>query len=166
MRRRSGTGIDTTDAAFFSRVRLYRALLGRRSSERLRPNLIDHHQEDAVRHMILLKAAEDVGAPPPQLLEAMGAGIAQLMQDGVMLQSGALLPSTAGARVRLSGDRVSVTDGPFTEATELVGGYAIVEVQSQGQAVELATRLVEIHKDHWPGWQGEAEVRQLVEAAS
>lgn len=117
-----------------------------------------------MRCMILLAAAEDVGAPPPQLLEAMGAGMGELMQAGVMLQSGALLPSAAGARVRLSGDRVTVTDGPFTEATELVGGYAIVEVQSQDQAVGLATRLVEIHKNHWPGWQGAAEIRPLVDS--
>lgn len=114
-----------------------------------------------MQYMILLKAREDVGAPPPELMTAMGTGIAELMQSGTMLATGALLPSQAGARVRLSGDRVDVTDGPFTEATELIGGYAIVQVDDRQQAVDLGARLIGIHKDHWPGWQGEAEVRQM-----
>jgi hypothetical protein len=114
-----------------------------------------------VQYMILLKAREDVGAPPPELMAAMGTGIGELMQSGTMLTAGTLRPSRAGARVRLKCDRVDVTDGPFTEATELVGGYAIVQVDDHQQAVDLGTRLIEIHKEHWPGWQGEAEVRQL-----
>jgi hypothetical protein len=97
------------------------------------------------------------------VLEAMSVGIGEMMRSGVMLDAGALLPSVAGTRVRLIGDRVAVTDGPFTEATELVGGYSVVDVASREQAVELATRLIEIHRAHWPGWHGEAEVRQLLE---
>ena len=116
-----------------------------------------------MRCMILVKAREDVGPPPPSLLAAMGSGIAELMQSGVMVQTGALLPSSAAARVRLTGDSVAVTDGPFTEATELVGGYSVVQVQTLSEAVELARRLIEIHRDHWPEWQGEAEVRPLAE---
>jgi hypothetical protein len=116
-----------------------------------------------MRYMIMVKAREDVGAPPPQLLEAMARGMAELMQSGVMVEAGALLPSAAGARVRLAGDRVAVTDGPFTEATELVGGYSIVQVDRHEEAVALGRRLIEIHQEFWPGWRGEAEVRRLAE---
>jgi hypothetical protein len=56
---------------------------------------------------------------------------------------------------------ITAVDGPFTEAKELVGGYAVIEVRSKVEAVELARRLMQIHRDHWPGWEGSCEVRQL-----
>jgi hypothetical protein len=114
-----------------------------------------------MQYMILLKAREDMGTPPPALLAAMGKGIGELMQSGTMVAAGALLPSESAARVRLTGDRVQITDGPFTEGTELIGGYSIVQVETHQEAVDLGARLVEIHRDYWPGWQGEAEVRRL-----
>jgi hypothetical protein len=114
-----------------------------------------------VQYMILLKAREDLGPPPPALTAAMTAGIGDLMQSGTMVAAGGLLPSQDGSRVRLSGQRVEVTDGPFTEATELVGGYAVVDVRDQQEAVDLGTRLIEIHQHHWPGWHCEAEIRRL-----
>ena len=117
-----------------------------------------------MRYMIMVKAREDVGAPPPRLLEAMGRDMAELLQSGVMVEAGGLLPSVAGARVRLTGDRVAVTDGPFTEATELVGGYSIMQVDSHDEAVALGRRVIEIHQQFWPGWQGEAEVRRLADS--
>jgi hypothetical protein len=123
----------------------------------------EQRREDAMQYMILLKAREDVGAPPPELMAAMGSGIGELMRSGTMLATGTLRPSSAAARVRLRGDRVDVTDGPFTEATEVVGGYAIVRVDDHREAVDLGTRLIELHKEHWPGWEGEAEVRQMAE---
>ena len=113
--------------------------------------------------MILIKMAEDVGAPPPALMEAMGKGMGELMASGTMLEAGGLLPSATGARVRLSQGRVSVTDGPFTEAKELVGGFSIVQVASREEAVELGREVIQMHKDHWPGWEGEAEVRQIAD---
>ena len=66
-----------------------------------------------------------------------------------------------GARVRLSGGRVIVTDGPFTETNEVVGGYAQFELKSREEAVQSAVRFMELHKKHWPGWEGETEVRQM-----
>jgi hypothetical protein len=66
-----------------------------------------------------------------------------------------------GARVRLSGGRVTVTDGPFAEAKEMIGGYAILELPSKQVAIEEAVKLMELHKRHWPGWEGETEIRQI-----
>ena len=116
-----------------------------------------------MRYMIMIKAREDVGSPPPQLIEVMGRDMAELMRSGVMVEAGGLQPSAAGARVRLAGDRLAVSDGPFTEATELVGGYSVVQVDSHEDAVALGRRLVQIHQQFWPEWQGEAEVRRLME---
>jgi hypothetical protein len=56
---------------------------------------------------------------------------------------------------------VVVTDGPFTETNEVVGGYAQFELKSKEEAVRSAVRFMELHKKHWPGWEGETEVRQM-----
>lgn len=116
-----------------------------------------------MRYMYLLKASEDVGPPPPELFEAMGQGIEDMTRSGVMLDAGGLLPSAAGATVRLAAGEISVTDGPFTEAKELVGGYSILQVRSREEAVEMGRRLIQTHKDHWPGWEGGVEIRQLAD---
>ncbi len=82
-------------------------------------------------------------------------------KSGTMLGSGGLTGTGQGARVRLSGGKVTVTDGPFTEAKEVIGGYAQFELTSKEEAVEGAVRFMELHKQHWPGWEGETEVRQM-----
>ena len=78
------------------------------------------------------------------------------------LQNTAGLKSTAdGLRVRQSGRKLHVSDGPFTEAKEVVGGYALVEVQSREEALQVARQFMEIHLVHWPEFEGECEVRPL-----
>ena len=72
------------------------------------------------------------------------------------------LKSTADAvRIRQSGGQLHVTDGPFTEAKEVVGGYALVEVKSKEEARKVARQFMEIHLEHWPAFEGECEVRPL-----
>jgi hypothetical protein len=114
-----------------------------------------------MRFMMIVKHAENQGSPPKQLMDA----IAKLAEDeakaGTMLGSGGLGPTAMGARVRLSKGHVTVTDGPFTEAKEVVGGYAQFELKSKEEAVQSAVRFMELHKKHWPGWEGETEVRQM-----
>jgi hypothetical protein len=61
----------------------------------------------------------------------------------------------------LSGGRLKVTDGPFTEAKEVVGGYALVEVASKEEALKIAQEFMELHRVHWPAFEGESEVRPL-----
>jgi hypothetical protein len=75
-----------------------------------------------------------------------------------------LLPTAAGARIELRGGKMSSSDGPFANGAEVVGGYAIFEVKSRQEAIEWATRFMKAHKDHWKGWEGETEVRQLMSA--
>lgn len=114
-----------------------------------------------MRFMVMVKMREDVGDAPAALSEAMGSQMGELFASGVMLDAGGLYPPAVAAEVRVRGGELSVTDGPFTEAKELVGGYAIVEVRSREEAVELGRRVMQLHKDYWPGWEGSAEVRQI-----
>src|SRR5271167_633290 len=113
-----------------------------------------------MRFMMIVKHAETQGPPPKELMDAITKLATDEAKTGTMLGSGGLGPTALGARVRLSGGQVTVTDGPFTEAKEVVGGYAQFELASKEEAVQGAVRFMELHKKHWPGWEGETEVRQ------
>ena len=114
-----------------------------------------------MRFMMIVKHAEKQGPPPKQLMDAIAQLAEEATKAGMMLGSGGLGPTAQGARVRLSGGQVTVTDGPFTEAKEVVGGYAQFELTSKEEAIESAVRFMELHKKYWPGWEGETEVRQM-----
>ena len=118
-----------------------------------------------MRFMMIVKATKDSesGAPPdPRLMEAVAKHADELVRAGVMITTGGLAPSSTGARVRASGGKLSVVDGPFAEATELVGGFAIMQLKSREEAIELARRFMKIHQDIMgPAYQGEVEVRQM-----
>jgi hypothetical protein len=87
------------------------------------------------------------------------------MKAGVVLDTGGLMPSSRGARVRVSGGKLTITDGPFAETKELIGGYAIIQAKSKAEAVELARQFMQAHADILgPSYEGECEVRQMFEA--
>ena len=115
-----------------------------------------------MQFLTMLTMREDAGAPPQEFYEAMGAYIAGVAASGALITTGGLLPSVTGARVRATDGTVVVTHGPFTETTELVGGYAVYEAGSLDEAVGLAAEFVQLHVDHWPGWEGSSEVRQIM----
>ena len=114
-----------------------------------------------MRFMMIVKHAENQGPPPKPLMDAIQKLSEEAGQAGTMLGNGGLGPTALGARVRLSGGKVTVTDGPFTEAKEVIGGYAQFEFKTREEAIEAAVHFMELHKKHWPGWEGETEVRQL-----
>jgi hypothetical protein len=115
-----------------------------------------------MRYMMIVKHKEAQGMPPKELMDAIGKLSEEAIKNGTLLGNGGLLPTSAGASVRLSGGRVTVTDGPFTEAKEIIGGYALFELKSKEEAVEAARYFMELHKKHWPGWEGETEVREMM----
>ena len=115
-----------------------------------------------MRYMMIVKHKEAQGMPPKELMDAIGKLSEKAIKNGTLLGNGGLLPTSAGASVRLSGGRVTVTDGPFTEAKEIIGGYALFELKSKEEAVEAALYFMELHKKHWPGWEGETEVREMM----
>jgi len=114
-----------------------------------------------MRFMMIVKSAEKWGFPPKELMDAIGKLSEEAVKAGTMIGNGGLLPTAKGTRVRLSGGQVTVIDGPFTEAKEVVGGYAQFELKSKEEAIEGAKRFMELHKQHWPGWEGETEIRQM-----
>ena len=118
-----------------------------------------------MRFMSMVKAAErTTSVPPKALMDAIDELVQEAGKAGcVMVEAGGLLPTSSGARVRLSGGKMTVADGPFTEAKEVVGGFAIFDAKSKAQMIEWTTRFMDLHKQHMAGWDGECEVRQLAE---
>jgi len=120
-----------------------------------------------MRFMMMVKADKnyEAGLPPdPKLMAAIGKLTEDMTKAGVVLDTGGLLPSSKGARVRVVGGKVSVIDGPFTEAKELVGGYAILQVKSKEEAIELGKGFMKVHADvlgH--SYEGELEIRQMMD---
>src|SRR5665213_3004665 len=99
--------------------------------------------------------------PTPELLEAMHKLADREIKAGRMIDSGGLMPISAGARVKIADGKLSVVDGPFVEAKELIGGYAIFEQRDKEEAVAAAVEFMQLHKEHMPGWEGTCEVRSF-----
>lgn len=99
--------------------------------------------------------------PPPALMEAMGKFVEKSLKDGSLVETGGLLPSKEGVRVRLANGKITATDGPFSESKEVIGGWAILEAPSKEEAIRVATEFMELHRLHWPGFEGESEVRPM-----
>jgi hypothetical protein len=116
-----------------------------------------------MRFMSMVKSSEAQLTPPPKaFLEAMNRLIEESAKAGcVMVEAGGLLPTSNGARIRLSNGKVTVTDGPFAEAKEVIGGYAMFDVASKDEMIQWTKRFMDLHRTHLPGWEGEAEIRQV-----
>lgn len=114
-----------------------------------------------MRFMTLVKSAESSAPPPQALMDAIGKLGAEAAGKGVMVEMGGLLPTAMGARVRLAGGKLTVTDGPFTEAKEVIGGFAVYAVTSKEEALEWTRRFMALHQEHWQDWEGEVELRQM-----
>jgi hypothetical protein len=101
--------------------------------------------------------------PPPALMDAMGRFVEKSLKDGTLVDTGGLLPSKDGLRVRLERGKLTVTDGPFSESKEVIGGWAILKADSKQEALRIATEFMELHRQHWPEFEGECEVRPMYE---
>ncbi|MFI0713136.1 YciI family protein [Streptomyces inhibens] len=114
-----------------------------------------------MRYMMLLKIDErsmPAGGPGPELMEEIGKLIDEMTKAGVLLDTAGLTPTAQGTRVHLSGGRLSVTDGPFAEAKEVIGGYLLIQAASKEEAVEWASRFLRMHGSEW---ELTAEIRQV-----
>ncbi len=120
-----------------------------------------------MRFMMMIKGDKDyeAGAPPdPRLMAAIGTLTEEMIKAGVVLSSEGLLPSSKGARIRVAGGKLTVTDGPFSEAKEVIGGFAIVQASSKDEAIAMGSDFMRLHRDILgPAWEGECEVRQLAD---
>jgi len=121
-----------------------------------------------MRFMMIVKATKDSEAgctPNPELMAAIGKLAEEATKRGTMVTAGGLQPSSKGARVRVSGGKTAVTDGPFAETKELVGGYAIFDLPSKEEAVQMGTQFMQLHADILgPAYEGELEIRPLMDA--
>lgn len=111
-----------------------------------------------MRFLSIYKNAETGAPPTPEEMERMGRLVEEGMRAGHLISVEGCLPSAAGARVRQANGRVVVTDGPFTESKEIVGGLAILQAESKEKAIELAKQFLQVAGD------GECEIRQLYDA--
>jgi hypothetical protein len=114
-----------------------------------------------MRFMMMVKHPENSTPPPKALMDAMERIGQEAVKNGSMVISGGLAPTAQSNRVRLSGGKISVIDGPFTEAKEVVGGFAIMDFKSKEEALEASKHFMDLHRQYWPGWEGESEIRQL-----
>ena len=114
-----------------------------------------------MRFISMVKTAE-TDRPNPELMGAVGRLAQELTEAGVLLEMGGLLPSANGARMRLSRGGISVTDGPFIETKELIGGYAIFKADSKAEAIELGRQFLQVHADILgPEYVMEVEIREM-----
>jgi len=116
-----------------------------------------------MRFMVMVKATKDSEAgvlPDEKLLTEMGKYNEELIKAGVMLAGEGLQASSKGARIRFSGSKRTVIDGPFSETKELVAGFWLIQVKSKEEAIEWIKRCPNPH----PGEESEIEIRQVFEA--
>jgi hypothetical protein len=115
-----------------------------------------------MRFMTIVKHNEAPFDVPPALYEAINKLGEEAAKAGcVKVGQGGLVPTAEGTRIRLAGGKLSVTDGPFAEAKEVIGGFAIFEAPSKAEVLKWSVRFMELHKQLMPGWDGECEIRQM-----
>ena len=116
-----------------------------------------------MKYLMLIKHTESHRKQPiPQgLMDAMGEFVAEGFKSGVLKDTAGLKPTADAFRIRQSGGTLHVTDGPFAETKEVVGGFAMIEVKSHDEARDVARQFMELHRVHWPEFEGECEARPL-----
>lgn len=116
-----------------------------------------------MRYMMFIKHTEDYRGReiPAGLISAMDKFIGEYARQGKFIDGAGLKSSHKGKKVQLRGGTLKVVDGPFTEAKELVGGYSIMEAESDDEALDMATKFMELHRIHWPEFEGECELRPI-----
>ena len=116
-----------------------------------------------MKYMMFIKHSESLRNEeiPKGLMDAMGEFVTTSMKNGTLIDTAGLKPTSEASRVRLSGGKIRITDGPFTESKEVVGGYALVNAKSRAEALKIAKDFMDLHLKHWPTFEGECEVRPL-----
>ena len=116
-----------------------------------------------MKYLTFIKHAESNNQQPPAaLMEAMGAFIERSMRDGSLVDTGGLLPTAQGKKLRVTRGKLTIVDGPFTESKEVIGGWAIIQGTPE-RALEVAREFVDLHITHWPEFEFECEFRPMAE---
>lgn len=112
-----------------------------------------------MRFMYIVTSPKPSAGPSPSMMEAMQKISEREIKAGRMIDNGGLMPLATGARVSITDGELSVIDGPFVEAKEVIGGYAIFELRDKEEALAMAREFMQLHLDHMPGWEGTCELR-------
>ena len=115
------------------------------------------------RYLSMVRIDENntpAGGPSPELMEQMGNLITEMTKAGVLLDTAGLTPSAQGTRLRWNRGELTVTDGPFTESKEVIGGYALIQAKDKAEALEWTKRFLQIHGTDW---DVTSEVREIAE---
>ena len=113
-----------------------------------------------MKFLMMIKHADALQFQPPEsLMDAMGEFVTEGFSKGWLKDTAGLKPTKDGLQIRSRGGKLTYTDGPFTETKEIVGGYAIVETATREEALEIATRFMELHRIHVPDFDCVSEVR-------
>ena len=115
-----------------------------------------------MRYLSIIRADERQGVPPQGLMDAIDKHVTKTLQNGTVVSTGGLAPRSAGIRIRIQRGRLTVTDGPFAETKEVIGGYAVLAGDSREDVIRATREFMQLHLDHWPEWEGECELRELV----
>lgn len=118
-----------------------------------------------MKFLMMIKHAEgaEPATHPQSLYDAMGEFVGEYMAKGVVKDTAGLKRTSEAWKIRSKGGKLTVTDGPFAESKEIVGGYAIVDVKTREEAMEIAMKFMELHRIHVPDFECESEVRPLQE---
>jgi hypothetical protein len=111
-----------------------------------------------MRFLSLVRTAETGQKPSERLMKEMGQLMEEMTKKGVLIRTAGLRPTKEGVRMRSNRGKLSMTEGPFAETKEVIGGYAVLEAASLQEAIELTKRFLEVHGDEW---NVECEVRAI-----
>jgi hypothetical protein len=117
-----------------------------------------------MRFMYIVTSPKGHVMPSPALMDAINKVRDREIKAGRMIDDGGLMPVATGARVTISDKELSVIDGPFVEAKEVIGGYAIFDLRDKEEAIAMAREFMQLHLDHMPEWEGTCEVRAFMSA--
>jgi hypothetical protein len=120
-----------------------------------------------MRYMMIVTGSENFaksGPPPAALYEAIEGMTEDYIKNGKLVSFGGLQPTSTGARIRSKDGKLVKIDGPFSESKEVIGGFSILNVASREEALAEGEKFIELHRVHWPAWEGELEIRLMYEA--
>ncbi len=115
-----------------------------------------------MQYMFLTSGVETGAAPPQRMIDEIEKLTEEEMAAGRMIARGGLMPTAMGsARIESRRGKLKLTDGPFAETKEVIGGFAIFEFATREEAIAAAERFMELHRQHWPEWEGVCEMRPM-----
>jgi hypothetical protein len=116
-----------------------------------------------MRYLCFVKMDESRANPPQALMDAMGEHVGDGFASGTLLDAGGLYGAADAVEFRVRAGNLTVTDGPYAEAKEVIGGWAIIKVDSEEEARAEGQTMADLHQTHWPEWEGAIELRRISE---